>query len=58
MMRNQQIYRHHMIYIKDQNLKSLHKDLRHSNVKKYELARKRHVQTIHRNFTKNYSVQF
>ena len=29
--------------LKDQNLKSLHKDLRHSNVKRYELAPKRDV---------------
>ena len=29
--------------IKDQNFKSLHKDLHNSNVKRYELAPKRHV---------------
>ena len=29
--------------LKDQNLKSLHSDLRHSNVKTYELAPKRHA---------------
>ena len=64
MMRNQQIYRHHMIYIKDQNLKSLHEDLRRSNVTRYELAPKRYVnikvsgRLVHRNFTKIIAYNF
>ena len=65
MMRTQQKYRHHMFYIKDQNLKSLHKDLRHYNVTRYELAPKRH-QVIKgsdrldhtQKFSKKYSAQF
>ena len=46
-------YQYHHLYclstfiesmkIKNQNLKSLHKDSRHSNVNRYELAPKRHV---------------
>ena len=67
MMRTQQKYRHHMFYIKDQNLKSLHKDLRHYNVTRYELAPKRHqvikgsdrldhTQKFSKNIARNFEV--